>query len=236
MKLIRVGQPGQEKPGLLLSGGERVDASAVTHDFTPTFFAQDGLTRLAAWEQTDSIEAPRLPNDERLGAPLARSGKIICIGLNYSDHAAESGMELPKEPVVFFKATTALCGPNDDLILPKGATKTDWEVELAIVIGQRASYIEARHAMDYVLGFALHNDYSERSFQLEQGGQWVKGKSCDTFAPLGPFVATQDEIPNPHELRLWLNVNGQPRQDSKHEESRLRYSPRGQLPQPVHDT
>ncbi len=213
MKLIRVGQAGQEKPGLMLSDGRRVDASAVADDYTPGFFEEGGLARLETWAQGESASAPRLSDDERLGSPIARPGKIICIGLNYSDHAAESGMEIPSEPIIFFKATTALCGPNDDLVIPKGAAKTDWEVELSVVIGRRASYVEKAEAMDYVLGYALHNDYSERAFQLEQGGQWVKGKSCDTFAPLGPFLATQDEIPDPHNLRLWLKVNGETRQD-----------------------
>ena len=213
MKLIRVGQPGTEKPGVLLDDGQRVDASAVTNDYTPEFFEKDGLARLEAWTQSDSAAAARFSDDERLGAPIARPGKIICIGLNYSDHAAESKMELPKEPVVFFKATSALCGPNDNLVIPRGGTKTDWEVELAVVIGCRASYIEPDKAMEYVLGYVLHNDYSERAFQLERGGQWVKGKSCDTFAPLGPFLATQTEILDPHNLRLWLSVNGETRQD-----------------------
>lgn len=213
MKLIRVGQAGEEKPGLLLSDGQRVDASAIAEDYTPGFFENDGLAHLEAWAQDESASAPRLPDDERLGPPIARPGKIICIGLNYSEHAAEAGMEIPSEPVVFFKATSALCGPNDNLVIPKGSTKTDWEVELSVVIGRRASYVESAEAMDYVLGYALHNDYSERAFQLEQGGQWVKGKSCDTFAPLGPFLATQEEIPDPHNLRLWLTVNGETRQD-----------------------
>ena len=213
MKLIRVGQSGEEKPGLLLENGRRVDASSITSDYTPEFFENDGMARLKAWACDVRESAPRLSNDERLGSPIARPGKIICIGLNYSDHATESGMEIPKEPLVFFKATSALCGPNDDLVIPKGGDKTDWEVELAVVIGRRASYVEPGEAMDYVLGYALHNDYSERAFQLERCGQWVKGKSCDTFAPLGPFLATRDEIPDPKNLRLWLTVNGETRQD-----------------------
>ena len=214
MKLIRVGQIGEERPGLLLENGRRVDVSAVTKDYTPDFFENDGLARLESWAQNEIESASSLSDDERLGSPIARPGKIICIGLNYSDHAAESAMDLPEEPIVFFKATSALCGPNDDLVIPKGSTKTDWEVELAVLIGRRASYVEPEQAMDYVLGYALHNDYSERAFQLERGGQWVKGKSCDTFAPLGPFVATRDEIEDPHRLRLWLTVNQEMRQES----------------------
>jgi len=213
MKLIRVGEPGEEIPGLLLDDGQRVDASAIATDYTPEFFEQEGLSRLQSWSKDDLASAPRLPDDARLGPPIGRPGKIICIGLNYSEHAAEAGMEIPSEPVVFFKATSALCGPNDDLVIPKGSNKTDWEVELAVIIGRRASHVETSAAMDHVLGYALHNDYSERAFQLEQGGQWVKGKSCDSFAPLGPFLATKEEIPDPHGLRLWLKVNGETRQD-----------------------
>ena len=145
---------------------------------------------------------------------MARPYKIVCIGLNYAKHAAESGMDNPKEPVVFFKATSAICGPNDNIIIPRNSLKTDWEVELAVVIGKKASYVEKHQAMDYVAGYCLHNDYSERAFQLEQGGQWVKGKSCYTFAPLGPFMATKDEIKDPHNLNLWLKLNGKTLQDS----------------------
>jgi 2-keto-4-pentenoate hydratase/2-oxohepta-3-ene-1,7-dioic acid hydratase in catechol pathway len=148
----------------------------------------------------------------RLGAPICRPSKIVCIGLNFRDHAEESGMEIPKEPVIFFKATSALVGPNDSLVIPKNATKVDWEVELAIVMEKRASYVSRENALDYVAGFALHNDYSERSFQLERGGQWVKGKSADSFAPLGPFLATKDEIQDFNQLGMWLKVNGEFRQ------------------------
>lgn len=214
MKLIRVGEPGNETPGLLLDDGTRLDARAVTDDYTPAFLATGGLQRLAQWSASPAAaDAPRLDPDARLGPPINRPGKIICIGLNYHDHARESGMDPPPEPVVFFKSTTAVCGPNDDLVIPRGGDKTDWEVELAVVMGKRASYIEPNHAMDHVAGYLLHNDYSERAFQLERSGQWVKGKSCDTFAPLGPFLASPDEIPDPHKLRLWLKVNGRQMQD-----------------------
>lgn len=208
MKLIRVGQPGNEKPGILLDDGTRIDASALVDDYTPAFLADGGIDRLQQWAKENAAGAPRLDADARLGPPVARPGKLICIGLNYHAHARESGMQAPNEPVIFFKATTAICGPNDDLIIPRGSAKTDWEVELAVVIGRKASYIETPEAMSHVAGYMLHNDYSERAFQLEGTGQWVKGKSCDTFAPLGPFLATTDEIPNPHQLKIWLELNG----------------------------
>ncbi|MDB5261013.1 MAG: hydrolase family protein [Adhaeribacter sp.] len=213
MKLIRFGQPGSEKPGLLLADGSRLDASAFGEDYTESFFQNNGLARLATWLAQNQDTAPRIPGDVRLGPPVARPGKIICIGLNYSDHAAESNMALPAEPIIFFKATSSLVGPNDDLVIPKNSEKTDWEVELAVIIGQKASYVSEDEALQYVAGYALHNDYSERAFQLERGGQWVKGKSCDTFAPLGPVLATPDEIADLNNLRLWLKVNGETKQD-----------------------
>ncbi|MDO1448910.1 fumarylacetoacetate hydrolase family protein [Rhodocytophaga aerolata] len=213
MKLFRFGAPGQEKPGLLLADGRKIDASAFGEDYTENFFATDGLSRLQAWSITNANTAPTVKDDVRLGPAIARPSKIICIGLNYKDHAAESKMATPTEPIVFFKATSSLCGPNDDLVIPKNSKKTDWEVELAVVIGKKASYISEAQAMDYVAGYVLHNDYSEREFQLERGGQWVKGKSCDTFAPLGPFLATKEEIVDPHNLRLWLKLNGKMLQD-----------------------
>jgi 2,4-didehydro-3-deoxy-L-rhamnonate hydrolase len=213
MKLIRFGTPGNEKPGVELPDGKRIDVSAFGEDYDEKFFSDNGTERLAAWVKLNAASAPVIANNVRLGAPLARPSKLICIGLNYSDHATESQMQLPPEPVVFFKATTAICGPNDDLVIPKNSIKTDWEVELAIVIGKKASYVEPDQAMSHLAGYMLHNDYSERAFQLERSGQWVKGKSCDTFAPLGPYLCTPDEIKEPDNLRLWLTVNGKMMQD-----------------------
>jgi 2-keto-4-pentenoate hydratase/2-oxohepta-3-ene-1,7-dioic acid hydratase in catechol pathway len=213
MKLFRFGAPGQEKPGLILSDGRKIDASAFGEDYTEHFFTTDGLRRLQAWSITNAETAPSVADDVRLGPAIARPSKIICIGLNYKDHAAESKMAIPAEPIVFFKATSSLCGPDDELVIPKNSKKTDWEVELAVVVGKKASYVTQEEAMEYVAGYVLHNDYSEREFQLERGGQWVKGKSCDTFAPLGPFMATNDEIADPHNLRLWLKVNGKTMQN-----------------------
>jgi len=213
MKLIRVGPPGREKPAVLSADGARIDCSAFGLDWGESFFAGDGLRRLAAWLAANGAKAPRLAASERLGSAIARPSKIICIGLNYRDHAKETGAELPKEPVIFFKSTTALCGPNDEVEIPRGGTKLDWEVELGIVIGRVARHVETQDALLHVAGCVLHNDYSERSFQLERGGQWVKGKSCDTFAPVGPWLATADEIADVQGLRLWLDVNGKRRQD-----------------------
>ncbi len=212
MKLIRVGPPGAERPGLLAPDGARVDASAFGEDWDERFFGSDGLARLARWAGEHLETAPRVDERERLGPPVARPSKIICIGLNYADHARESGAAIPKEPVVFFKATTALSGPDDDVVLPRGSTKTDWEVELAVIVGRRARYVTLEEANAFVAGYALHNDYSEREHQLEREGQWVKGKSADTFAPLGPFLATPDEVGDVGQLELWLKVNGEGRQ------------------------
>src|SRR5262245_48281411 len=214
MKLIRWGTAGAEKPGLLASDGSRLDVSGFGSDFDENFFVSGGLQKLHTWLAANSIAAPRVPDSARLGPPICRPSKIVCIGLNFRDHAAESKMEPPKEPVLFFKSTTSLVGPNDALKIPRNAEKVDWEVELAVVIEKRASYVSQADALDYVAGFALHNDYSERAFQLERGGQWVKGKSADTFAPLGPFLATCDELPNFAQLKMWLKVNGCVRQDS----------------------
>jgi len=212
MKLIRFGEPGREKPGLMTSDGRiRVDASGFIEDYDEAFFANGGLERLA---RSRVVNPPYVSVSVRLGPPVARPGKIVCIGLNFRDHAAETGAAIPQEPVIFMKATSSLSGPNDDVIIPRGSEKTDWEVELAIVIGRRASYVNEAEAMDCVAGYVLHNDYSERTFQLERGGQWSKGKSCDTFAPLGPFLATKDEIPDANNLRMWLKVNGEVKQDS----------------------
>ena len=214
MKLIRKGEPNEESPGLLLPDGREVDASSFGEDYDEVFFETDGMERLADWLKDDSDDLPPFPEGERYGSPIARPSKIVCIGLNYDDHARESGMEIPPEPVIFFKATSSFCGPNDNLILPRGGDKTDWEVELAFVIGKRASYVEESEAMDYLAGYALHNDYSERAFQLDRSGQWVKGKSCDTFAPFGPWLVTQDEIKDPNNLKMWLKVNGETMQSS----------------------
>ena len=213
MKLIKFGTQGSEKPGVLLSNGTSIDVSACTPDFNEAFFESGGLHRLSSWLETNAATAPVVAPGTRLGSPIARPSKIICIGLNYSDHAKESGMAVPAEPIIFFKSTTALTGPDDGLVIPAGSEKTDWEVELAVVIGKTARSVSESDAMAHVAGYVLHNDYSERAWQLERGGQWVKGKSADTFAPLGPWLATTDEIPDPHTLRLWLKVNGETKQD-----------------------
>ncbi len=214
MKLLRFGEFENEKPAVEWTNGKRLDVSAFGEDYNEKFFGTEGVARLANWLENNVQNCPEIPADARIGSCVARPSKIICIGLNYAKHAAESGANVPAEPVVFFKATTALCGPNDNLIIPKNSTKADWEVELAVIIGKKASYIEEKDAMDYVAGYALHNDYSERAFQLERSGQWVKGKSNDTFAPLGPILVTKDEVPDPQNLRLWLSLNGEIVQDS----------------------
>ena len=214
MKLIRFGEPGRETPGLLMEDATLLDVSPFVRDYDEAFFANDGLSQLKLWLQEHAASAPRGAASVRLGSPISRPSKIVCIGLNFRDHARESKMEIPEEPVIFFKATTSLVGPNDDLIMPKNSRKVDWEVELAVVIGERGSYIEREEALKHVAGYCLHNDYSERMFQLERGGQWVKGKSADTFAPLGPFLATFDEIPDTSRLGMWLKVNGAFRQRS----------------------
>ena len=212
MKLIRFGDPDRERPGAILPDGRRVDASAFGQDYDEAFFGGDGLERLQRWLARDGRNAPTVGDDVRLGPPICRPSKIVCVGLNYRGHAKETGQAIPAEPVLFFKSTTAIVGPNDDVVIPKGATKLDWEVELAVVVGRRARYVEPDQAAAHVAGYVLHNDYSERAFQLERGGQWVKGKSGDTFAPLGPFLATPDEIPDVRNLRLWLEVNGEQKQ------------------------
>jgi 2-keto-4-pentenoate hydratase/2-oxohepta-3-ene-1,7-dioic acid hydratase in catechol pathway len=214
MKLIRHGDAGRERPGVQLEDGTRVDAGAFGEDYDERFFESGGLGRLHDWVAREAARAPRLNATTRLGPPVCRPSKIVCIGLNFRDHAAESGMAIPTEPVIFLKATTSLVGPDDPVMIPRNGTKLDWEVELAVVIGARTTYVPRERAADHVAGYVLHNDYSERAFQLERGGQWVKGKSADTFAPLGPFLATRDEIPEPDRLRMWLSVNGQMRQES----------------------
>ena len=214
MKLVRCGAPGQERPGVQRPDGTRIDVSGFAGEFDEAFFGAGGLRELHDWVQRNAETAPRFDPTTRLGTPLARPSKIVCIGLNFRDHAAESGMALPSEPVIFFKSTTAVSGPNDDVVIPKGGTKLDWEVELSVVIGRRASYVDRDRALEHVAGYVLHNDYSERSFQLERGGQWVKGKSADTFAPMGPFLATTDEIADAGALDMWLTVNGTRMQNS----------------------
>ena len=210
MKLVRWGLNGEEKPGIWVDG-KMLDVSAHIRDYDAAFFAGGGLQQLNDLLQSHSF--PVLPANIRLGCPVANPSKIICVGLNYAKHAAETGAAVPLEPIIFLKATTAITGPYDAIHIPRNSTKTDWEVELAVVIGKRASYVTQESAMDYVAGYCLHNDVSERAFQLERGGTWDKGKGCDSFAPLGPWLVTKDEIPNPHNLRLWLKVNEQTMQD-----------------------
>ena len=214
MKLIRFGEPNKERPGVLWNGRARLDVSGLVSDFNEEFFETGGLVRLRQWLDREAQSAPQVDASVRLGPPVARPSKIVCVGLNFRDHAAESKMALPPEPVLFMKSTSALAGPNDPVIIPKGADKLDWEVELAVVIEKKVSHIRKEDALGSVAGFTLHNDYSERAFQFERGGQWVKGKSADTFAPLGPFLATPDEIDDIGNLQMWLTVNGQPRQKS----------------------
>ncbi len=212
MKLIRFGAAGKEKPGVLV-GEKRIDVSSIVSDYNEAFFEENGLEKLQkALEANPNL--PEVDAQERLGSPVARPSKIICIGLNYVDHCRETNAPIPEEPIIFFKSTTALCGPNDDLIIPKNSEKTDWEIELAFVMGKKASYVEEAAALEYVAGYCLHNDYSERAFQLERGGQWAKGKGSDTFAPLGPFLATKDEIKDVDNLSMWLTVNGKTFQNS----------------------
>ena len=208
MKLIRFGKQGEEKPGILLDNEERIDVSSFVKDYDEEFFTTGGLINLKDWLSHNEATAPRLDDSVRLGSPIARPSKIICIGLNFKDHAAESGFDAPDEPVIFGKATSAISGPYDNIIIPRGSEQTDWEVELAVVIGKKASYVDQDQALDYVAGYVLHNDVSERTFQKDRGGQWIKGKSADSFAPLGPFMATTDEIENVNDMRMWLNVNG----------------------------
>lgn len=214
MKLIRFGADGQEKPGVQLANGTKIDVSSFGSDFNEEFFGNEGLEKLSDWLKVNEANCPIIEDDVRLGVPLTRPSKIVCVGLNYTQHAAEAGMDVPKEPVLFFKSTTALVGPNDDVIIPKGSEKSDWEVELAIVIGKKASYVEEEDAFDHIAGYVLHNDVSERAFQIERSGQWCKGKGCDTFAPVGPFIVTKDEIKDPNNLNLWLKLNGEVMQNS----------------------
>jgi 2,4-didehydro-3-deoxy-L-rhamnonate hydrolase len=212
MKLIRHGELNKEKTGIALND-KYYDTSALGEDYNEVFFESGGLVRLEQFVAAQKGKLPELAANVRLGSPIARPSKIVCIGLNYADHARETGATPPTEPVIFLKSTTALSGPADDIVIPKNSHKTDWEVELAVVIGKKASYVDELEAMDYVAGYCLHNDVSEREFQIERGGTWDKGKGCDTFAPLGPWMATRDEIADVDNLRLWLTVNGKTMQD-----------------------
>jgi 2-keto-4-pentenoate hydratase/2-oxohepta-3-ene-1,7-dioic acid hydratase in catechol pathway len=211
MKLIRFGKEGKEKPGINLDG-KNYDLSAFIKDYDESFFEQNGLQKLAGIVNEEKL--PLIEDGQRIGSPIARPSKILCIGLNYATHAKETGAAIPTEPILFMKSTSSLTGPFDNIIIPKNSEKTDWEVELGVVIGKKASYVSEAEAMDYVAGYVLHNDVSERAFQLERGGTWDKGKGCDSFAPLGPWLVTKDEIPNPQRLRLWLSLNGKMMQDS----------------------
>lgn len=207
MKLIRFGEAGKEKPGVQIAG-MNYDVSSFFPHYDEDFFANDGLAKLQTYIEENKSNLTEIPAGVRLGAPFSRPSKIVCIGLNYKDHAKETGAAIPAEPIIFMKSTTALIGPNDHVMIPKNSTKTDWEVEFGIVIGKRATYVEESEALDYVAGYVLHNDVSEREFQIERGGTWDKGKGCDTFAPMGPVLTTTDEIPDIHNVKLWLKVNG----------------------------
>jgi 2,4-diketo-3-deoxy-L-fuconate hydrolase len=214
MKLFRFEKSGSIGIGMLNEAGKQIDISAFGHDINEDFFGNDGLEKLNNWLKTNEASCEEITHEFRYESCVARPSKIICVGLNYARHAKESGMDVPAEPVLFFKSTSAMCGPNDPVIIPKTSIKTDWEVELAIIIGKKATYVSEENAMDYLAGYCLHNDYSERAFQLERSGQWVKGKSCDHFAPLGPYFVTKDEVTDQHNLHLWLDLNGKRMQDS----------------------
>jgi 2,4-diketo-3-deoxy-L-fuconate hydrolase len=213
MRLFRFGPAGQEKPGVLTTAGHALDVSAFGEDYDEKFFAADGLTRLRAWLDAQAATCPRVPAETRLGPCVARPSKLVAIGLNYRAHGSETGLGTPTEPVFFLKAPSAICGPHDEVILPRNATKLDYEAELAFVIGRRASYVPEAEALGYVAGYTILNDYSERAFQLERGGQWTKGKSADTFAPLGPYLTPAAAVPDPQDLPIWLKVNGELRQN-----------------------
>ena len=212
MKLIRYGVPGKEKPGVSIDD-VWYDVSAFGGDYNEAFFENNGLERLEEFVKANQGKLIPVDPQERLASPIARPSKIVCIGLNYVDHARETNAQIPTEPIIFMKSTTSMVGPFDDIIIPKNSEKTDWEVELAIVIGKKASYVEEQDALNYVAGYVLHNDVSERAFQFDRNGTWDKGKGCDTFAPIGPFLATPDEIGDVNNLRLWLSVNGKIMQD-----------------------
>ncbi|MDQ1149441.1 MULTISPECIES: fumarylacetoacetate hydrolase family protein [Sphingobacterium] len=212
MKLIRFGAQGKENIGVQIDG-VNYDVSAFGGDYDEQFFAENGIARLEEFVKANDGKLIEVPQSERIGAPFARPSKIVCIGLNYLDHAKETNAPIPAEPIIFMKSTTSLIGPYDDVMIPKDSLKTDWEVEFCIVIGKKASYVEEGEALDYVAGYVLHNDVSEREYQLERGGTWDKGKGCDTFAPMGPFMATKEEIKDINNVRLWLKVNGKTYQD-----------------------
>ncbi len=210
MKLARFGEPGSEKPAIADAEGRLRDLSGVVPDISGAALSEE---RLAAIRETDLSALPEAPPSVRLGPCVAGTGKFICIGLNYSDHAAESGMEVPAEPILFMKASSAICGPNDPIVIPRGSRKTDWEVELAVIIGRRAKYVSEADAIDCVAGYAVANDVSEREFQLERSGQWTKGKSCDNFGQIGPWLVTREEVADPQDLGMWLTVNGKTMQE-----------------------
>ncbi len=210
MKLLRFGELGSEKPGMMDTDGVIRDLSDIVPDIAGAVLSDEGMEAIRA---VDPASLPLMPADTRLGACVADTGKFICIGLNYADHAAESGLEVPPEPVIFMKATSAICGPNDPIVIPRGSEKTDWEVELAVIIGKRAKYVSEADALDYVAGYAITNDVSERAFQIERAGQWTKGKSCDNYGQIGPWLVTRDEVADPQDLPMWLTVNGKTMQD-----------------------
>ncbi|MDR6561608.1 MULTISPECIES: fumarylacetoacetate hydrolase family protein [unclassified Arcicella] len=213
MKLFRFGEVGNEKPGVILEE-KWLDVSAYIQDYNESFFENDGLDKLSLLLVEKQNELQEIPTGVRIASCVARPSKIVCIGLNFADHARETGAAIPPEPIIFFKSTTALSGPNDDIIIPRNSVKTDWEVELAFVIGKKAQYVDEADALNYVAGYCLHNDVSEREFQIERGGNWSKGKGCDSFAPLGPFLATTEEIEDENDLKMWLSVNGKIVQNS----------------------
>lgn len=213
MKLIRFGDPGREITGVQIND-KLFDTSAFAEDYDEKFFETDGLSRLKTFLDKNQSELPEISNDVRLASPIARPSKIVCIGLNYRDHAEETGAKIPEEPIIFMKSTTAIVGPNDAVMIPKDSVKTDWEVEFCVVIGKKASYVKEEEADQYIAGYLLHNDVSEREFQLERGGTWDKGKGCDTFAPFGPFLATKDEVKDVSDINIWLKLNGKTVQSS----------------------
>ncbi|HLV83699.1 MAG TPA: fumarylacetoacetate hydrolase family protein [Devosia sp.] len=210
MKLLRIGAKGAEKPAILAEDGSIRDLTGIVDDIGGTALSDQGLAKIRA---TDLNSLPKLDADQRIGPCVANVGKFICIGLNYADHAAETGADIPKEPILFMKATSAIIGPNDDVIIPKNSIKPDWEVELGVIIGTEARYVEEANALDHVAGYCVVNDLSERHFQTERGGQWVKGKSADTFGPIGPWLVTRDEVADPQDLGMWLDVDGHRYQD-----------------------